>query len=1091
MMTPPSSKVLCLCFFRQAKAAESLSPDLQPLLAFLQTVKINSPDHILSSWNATDSSPCGWWGVSCSSQNRVTKLSLNGAQLEGSIPPEFGSLDALEHLNLSSTNLTGFIPFELGSCNSLKVLDLSNNDLIGEIPKEIGDLQKLEYLILHTNQLSGIIPPEIGNCISLQILELYDNQLNGTFPVELSRLTSLEVLRAGGNTKLSGSIPPQLSHCKNLTYLGLAITGLSGIIPSSLGELVYLETLTLYGTKLSGPIPPEIGNCTLIQQLSLYRNHLTGSIPPELGKLQRLTMLLLWQNQLTGSIPPELSGCTSLQLLDLSMNYLSGEIPRELGQLQNLHNIYLSQNNLTGHIPSELGNCTSLMQLQLDKNQLTGEIPSQLGHLTQLQILYIWENQLTNSIPSSLGNCSELEVLDLSFNWLTGSIPSQLFHLSKLQRLLLLSNNLSGELPPTIGNCSSLYRLRLNNNMLRGKLPQDLGQLENLNFLDLHSNQLSGVLPSHIGKLRALQKLDIHSNQLSGWLPSDLSQLSSLEILDVSQNNLRGPIPSRIGDMAALCQLNFAQNQLTGSIPASIGNCRKLILLDISSNQLSGDIPMELGWIVSLTIGLNLSKNLLTGVLPVDLASLRNLEALDLSQNRLSGNLKVLGKLGSLYYINVSFNQFTGPLPESRIFKTMAASAFIGNPGLCISSGSDFSCSMNAHSNISGISGTTLIVALLIGVTSILLIVGSVLLYTNRHTSEKSFGSSETPWPWRMTPLQKVTFTVEDVVDSLVESNVVGGGRSGVVYRAEIPGGRTIAVKKIRKRADQSHDGFSAEIDTLGHIRHRNIVRLLGYCSNNDIKLLLYDYMPNGSLGELLHEKKRAIDWETRYKIIVGAAQGLAYLHHDCMPAILHRDIKSHNILLGPRLEPYVADFGLAKLVDTSTDTQPMSKVAGSYGYMAPEYSYSLKITEKSDIYSFGVVLLEILTARRAVQYQNGEDLHIVKWISDTLSSGKRTIELLDSRLKGMPDPFVEEMLQAFGVAMMCVSSLPSDRPSMKEVVTLLLEIKHLPEEVSKSSGIVDKISGRKYLFWGSSTDNSAEKSRFVLSGHSSDESFV
>ncbi|KAJ7570088.1 hypothetical protein O6H91_01G106500 [Diphasiastrum complanatum] len=1083
--------VALLVLFCQRSEAMYKSPDIEALLAFRQSV--NSSTGILSSWNESDPSPCGWWGVTCSPEERVIELSFGGAQLQGSIPPEFSLLDSLQHLNLSTTNLSGSIPPQLGACIQLQVLDLSSNSLTGSIPKELGRLNQLQMLILHSNQIEGSIPSEISNCSNLLVLELFDNQLNGTLPPEIGRLLKLEVLRAGGNTRLMGSIPHELSECVNLTYLGLAVTGLSGTIPPSLGKLAKLETLSLYSTNISGAIPPQLGNCSALQELYLYTNQLVGPIPPELGMLQHLTMLLLWENRLTGSIPRELSNCKLLQKLDLSINSLTGEIPPELGQLTSLQQLYLSQNALTGRIPSQLSGCSSLNQLQLDTNKLTGDIPPELGELKQLQLLYLWENQLVGKIPSSLGNCSQLLVVDLSLNGLSGSLPAELFAIPGLQKLLVLSNYLSGELPSTIGNSSSLYRLRLNDNMLSGKLPNDIGGLVSMNFLDLHNNKLSGPLLPQLGNLKVLQKLDLHGNRLRGPIPQELGRLSNLEILDLSWNNLDGPFPMIMENMSSLSQLILARNQISGSIPPSIGSYKKLVLLDVSGNQLTGSIPPELGLIVSLTITLNLSHNCFTGVLPDQISALTSLEGLDLSQNNLSGSLRVIGQLVSLNFLNVSYNHFSGKVPNTRVFKTMATSAFAGNPGLCLYN-PGYSCSLIYSNDRQGRPGLNLIIGLLFGGAGIVLLVGSILLYRKCKAFTDRFGESES-WPWKMIPFQKVSFTVDDVLSSLVESNVIGIGCSGVVYRAEMPGGKTIAVKKLlssSSKGEKIYDGFAAEIGTLGKIRHRNIVRLLGYCSNNEIELLMYDYMPNGSLGELLHVKKKPIDWETRYKIALGAAQGIAYLHHDCTPAILHRDIKSNNVLLGTRFEPYVADFGLAKLVGGSCGIDAMSKVAGSYGYIAPEYSYCLKITEKSDVYSFGVVLLEILTGRKAVEHENGDNVHIVKWVHDTLGQSELSPEVLDSRLRGMPDQFIQEMLQAFGVALMCVSTSPTERPTMKNVVALLQEIKQVSGDDSKRCAAEGggKSIGKKYLFWGSSIDSCSEDQKFVTCRTFSDSSF-
>lgn len=251
-----------------------------------------------------------------------------------------------------------------------------------------------------------------------------------------------------------------------------------------------------------------------------------------------------------------------------------------------------------------------------------------------------------------------------------------------------------------------------------------------------------------------------------------------------------------------------------------------------------------------------------------------------------------------------------------------------------------------------------------------------------------SSGPDDFSYPWTFTPFQKLNFAFDDILESLKDENVVGKGCSGIIYKAQMSNGELITVKKPWriKKEDQQVDAFASEIQTLGHNRHRNIVKLLDYYSNKCVKLLLYNYISNGNLQQLLQDN-RSLDWETRYKIAVGTAQGLAYLHHDCVPAILHRDVKCNNILLDSKCEAYLADFGLAKLMNSPNFHCAMSRVAGSYGYIVPEYGYTMNITEKSDVYSYGVVLLEILSRRSAIGPMVEDGLHIMEWVKKKMGS--------------------------------------------------------------------------------------------------------
>ena len=873
---------------------------------------------------------------------------------------------------------------------------------------------------------------------------------------------------------IAGEIPPELGELSNLTVFGAAATAVSGEIPPELGKLKLLQTLSIYNTAVSGAIPKELGSLSELRNLYLHLNRLKGNIPPELGNLQKLNSLLLWGNTITGMIPRELGNCSSLVVLDLSGNEISGEIPGELGKLSLLEQLHLSENSISGVIPVELvTNCRSLTTLQLDNNEISGEIPEEIGRLKSLQLLFLWGNSLWGKIPRALGNCSELYSLDLSKNKLSGDIPGEIFELKKLSKLLLLGNSFTGELPGSLGSCQSLVRLRLGENRLSGQIPTEIGQLNNLVFLDLFSNNFTGRLPQEIGSMSLLEMLDIHDNQLEGEIPFEIGRLVNLEQLDLGGNAFSGEIPTSIGNLNYLNKLVLCKNWLTGELPKSLGNLKRLTLLDLSFNLISGAIPAEIGSLTSLTISLTLSSNNLTGQLPREMARLTQLQSLDLSVNNISGGIAVLGALTSLTSLNISDNNFSGPIPVNPFFKTASPRSYSGNPGLCQSSdGLTCSADVIRRTTIRTIKKAAL-VCVIIGSITVAVLATWMLFSRGRYAAAASpplpvSGEDDFSHPWTFTPFQKFSFTVDEILACIKVENVIGKGCSGAVYRAEMPGGDIIAVKKLWKLRpdDPPANFFESEIEILGRIRHRNIVRLLGYCSNRSVKLLLYNFIPNGNLQQLLREN-RNLDWETRYRIALGAAQGLSYLHHDCVPPILHRDVKCNNILLDSKYEACIADFGLAKSMGRPTG---ISRIAGSYGYIAPgkfkissfslfhfylahlkyrfvdvEYGYTTNITEKSDVYSYGVVLLEILSGRSAVG--EGEGLHIVEWARKKMGDFELAVHLLDDKLRDLPEQSVQEMLQTLGVAMFCVNSGPSDRPTMKEVVALLTEVRSPPEE--------------------------------------------
>ncbi|PON72236.1 Mitogen-activated protein kinase kinase kinase [Parasponia andersonii] len=1056
--TTPLSPLLTfsLLLIHFSSMASSINQQGQALLSWKQSLK-GSPEP-LTNWYPGDETPCGWFGVSCNSQNDVVELSLKYVDLLGQVPSNFSALLTLNTLVLSGTNLTGSIPDQIGCLSELKVLDLSENGLSGEIPLGVFGLGKLERLCLNSNSLEGSMPDQIGNLTSLKWLTLFDNQLGGGIPSTIGKLSQLEAIRAGGNKNLHGPLPQEIGNCTNLVMLGFAETGISGFLPPSLGMLKKLETLAIYTALLSGPIPPELGDCTELNNVYLYENALSGSIPAQLGNLKKLQNLLMWQNNLVGVIPPELGNCGQLLVIDASMNSLTGAIPTSFGNLTLLQELQLSMNQISGELPSQLGNCVEMTHIELDNNQISGTIPTEIGNLSNLTLLFLWQNKLEGTIPPSISRCRNLEAVDFSQNLLTGPIPSGIFELGKLEKLLLLSNNLSGVIPPEIGNCSSLIRFRASDNKLTGKIPPQVGNLRLLNFFDVGSNRITGIIPEEIAGCRNLTFLDLHSNSIAGNLPGSFEELVSLQYVDFSDNLIEGNLSSRFGLLNSLTKLILGRNRLSGSIPSELQSCSKLQLLDLGSNQLTGQIPASLGKIPALEIALNLSLNQLSGEVPEELTTLDKLGILDLSYNQLTGDLHVLADMQNLVVLNVSHNGFSGRVPDTPFFAKLPVSVLSGNPSLCFSGNE---CA-GKERRVAGMRHTTAarvaMVVLLCTAGSLLVAAFYIIIGARKrggpHGEESDIEADggddvEMGPPWEVTLFQKLDLSIADVAKNLTPGSVIGRGRTGVVYRVEIVAGVQLAVKRFRSSDKCSAVAFSSEIATLARIRHRNIVRLIGWGANRKTKLLFYSYMANGNLGSLLHEGGCAglVEWDSRLKIAIGVAEGLAYLHHDCVPAIVHRDVKAHNILLDERYEACLADFGLARLVedDQNGSFSANPEFAGSYGYIAPEYASMLKITEKSDVYSFGVVLLEIITAKKPVDPSFPDGQHVIQWVRDHLKCKKDPVEILDPKLQGHPDSQLQEMLQALGISLLCTSTRADDRPNMKDVAVLLNEIRQEP----------------------------------------------
>ncbi|KAL8472819.1 hypothetical protein ACS0TY_029221 [Phlomoides rotata] len=899
-------------------------------------------------------------------------------------------------INLSSFNIAGAFPADFCRISTLRNLDLSNNYVGGYLNSDsISLCSHLVSLNLSSNTFVGALPGFPVRFLNLTVLDLSFNNFSGEIPANLVNLEKLQFLSLGSNL-LNGSVPEFLSNLTELTQLVLAINPFrSSPLPANIGRLTKLEILVASRTNLIGEIPESIGNLISIRNFDVAINNLTGKIPQSIGGLKNAELIELFQNHLSGELPDTFSNLTSLLQFDASENNLTGRIPGSLAAL-----------------PLEI--------LHLNDNFLEGEIPEILALNTNLFVLKLFNNNLSGSMPELLGMNSDLVEIDVSGNNLEGPLPPNLCSRKKLERLIIFNNRISGTIPDSYGECITLLYIRIQNNELSGVVPDALWGFSDLGHIEFTNNEFEGSVPPSVSGAKWLEQLLISGNSFYGELPSEICRLQELKKIDLSRNQFSGELPPCIGNLTKIQELHMEGNRFTDQIPASIGTWKELTQLDFSENQFSGEIPAKLGMLPVLT-SLNLSNNLLSGEIPVELTKLK-LNEFDVSNNKLRG--RVPGGF------------------DTKLFQ----SSLLGNTDLC-------SVNLRALHSCSRSKPMSLVLVGVLSALAFVLVVSLLwLLIKNKKFITKSKHS------WKTTSFQRMRFNADDVLFSLKEDNLIGSGGSGSVYRVMLKSGKVVAAKRLRedKGLAESEGVFQSEVETLGSIRHVNIVRLLFSCTSDKCKVLVYDYMENGSLGDVLHGEK-GLEWPQRFAIATGAAQGLAYLHHDCVPPIVHRDLKSNNILLDDEFRPKVADFGLAKLLrqDINEDDQGMSRVAGSFGYIAPEYAYTMKVTEKSDVYSFGILLLELITGKRPNGPSFNENTSIVKWVRETVLSspqgGNRDAtdytdtsildQLKDTRMTTSLIEY-QEMENVLNVALLCTAELPMNRPSMRRVVEMLKDLK-------------------------------------------------
>ncbi|CAN6875759.1 unnamed protein product [Brassica oleracea] len=785
--------------------------------------------------------------------------------------------------------------------------------------------------------------------------------------------------------------------------------------------------------------------------IQLKQKGIRGTLPPNLQNLSELVILELFSNRISGPIP-DLSGLTNLQTLNLHDNLFISTPENLFSGMNSLEEVYLDDNPFPSwEIPETVKEATSLKNLSLVNCNLTGSIPDFFS---------------SETLPS-------LASLNLSRNNLHGGLPSS-FANSSLQQLYLNGQKLNGSIS-VLQNMTSLVEVDLQGNAFSGPIP-DLSGLQSLRLFNVRENQLTGVVPPSFTGLKSLTVVNLTNNLFQG--PTPLFQ-KSVSVDAVAKTNsfcldtAGVPCDPRVDTLLSIAEsfnypmklaMRWKGNDPCDSWLGIACSPSNITVVNLGRQELTGTISPSFAKLDSLET-INLHSNQLTGSIPTELTTLPKLRILDVSNNyifdcdvpKFSASVKVLtsggGRCGKSFgdIVKIILPVLVGALCLVGLGVCLYAKKRRRRPAKVQSPNTN----MVIHPHHSGDSD------------AIELAVAAESSYSHSGSTNSDIHVVESGN--LVIPIQ----VLRSVTNNFSEENILGTGGFGVVYKGELNDGTKIAVKRMESSAsvvsDKGLAEFKSEIDVLTKMRHRHLVALLGYCLDGNERLLVYEYMPRGTLSQhLFHwkeEERKPLDWTRRLAIALDVARGVEYLHTFAHQSFIHRDLKPSNILLGDDMRAKVADFGLVRLAPEGNYSIE-TRVAGTFGYLAPEYAVTGRVTTMVDIYSLGVILMELVTGRKALDVTQREDsVHLVTWFRRVAASKVRD----ENAFKNAIDPNIkldEETLasveKVWELAGYCCAREPYQRPDMSHIVNVLssLTVQWKPTDVEP-----DDLNGIDYDF--------------------------